>query len=78
MFSNPFDGQIKINGFSFEPSDIQIDLYDITGRKVFDVSQVKVLNEFNYILNTSSISSGIYFIRITQANKQYIYKLMLW
>ena len=78
VFSNPFDGQIKINGFSFEPSDIQIDLYDITGRKVFDVSQVKVLNEFNYILNTSSISSGIYFIRITQANKQYIYKLMLW
>ncbi len=74
---NPTTGILNI---AFTPStsnkDILIDLYDISGRKVYSESY-KTTARFNTILNLNNLNTGMYLIKVSQGNLQQIAKVVL-
>ena len=64
VFPNPFHDKIKIIQNN-QSKSIQIDLYDISGKKI--LSQGHVNNEIE-IIGLESLSTGIYFLKIQFSN----------
>ena len=66
VFPNPTTDKINITTSLESSSDLQINIYDITGKKV-NLNMNKTSN--NIQINVSSLASGIYFVRIQKGNE---------
>lgn len=78
IFPNPFNDIIYVLFFSNDSQEVDIDVYDITGKKVFSESKLKRSSGYNYftIGNINDLGKGLYIIRITSDGKVFSRKLM--
>ena len=72
LFPNPSTAIFYIQRQSIEKMEISV--FDITGKLVF---KEKNIFSSNYTLNLSNINKGIYFLKITDGNKQFAKRLMI-
>ena len=76
VYPNPSkDGIVNIKLSTSE--DIKIELFDITGKKVFSQSNTNNSNEFNKRLDFSNLSSGVYLLNAKSGAKQAIKKIII-
>ena len=64
VFPNPFINQINVKGEFDKNSTIDIHIYDIHGRMVFQTQKTTSENSI-ITINTQNISNGIYLMRLT-------------
>jgi len=69
VYPNPAKTNIFIAS-NYDLSKSDIDMYDILGKKV-NVDGINYINKSNIQLNISSLSNGIYFIKIYDENNSY-------
>jgi hypothetical protein len=75
-YPNPFNPHVNIrvkNGRGFESN---IEIYDISGRIVKNISLDNMHNDFEYNWNATGESSGLYFIRLLYNNQSQIQKVL--
>jgi len=64
--SNPFDTEIKLNISSTSNRTMKIELIDLLGKIVYkNTISVSANTPFQYAINTSTVNSGVYTIRIS-------------
>ncbi|MFH0865837.1 MAG: S8 family serine peptidase [Bacteroidota bacterium] len=78
IFPNPFDDIIYIVFFSSDTQVVDIDVYDITGKKVISEKGLKRSAGYNYlsVRKVSELGKGLYIVRILSDGKIYSQKLM--
>lgn len=60
-YPNPFNGTTKINFILPAPSEVTLDLFDVTGRKIISLPAKKYSAGINEItLNADDLASGVY------------------
>lgn len=71
VFPNPFDDDLFIAYNSTDTQRVQIELYDLTGKKIIEEDNIPRQKGYNsFILyNLSALKKGIYFVRIMSGNK---------
>ncbi|RCW94156.1 S8 family serine peptidase [Winogradskyella arenosi] len=72
VYPNPNKGEFTISFDSnlATTSDVVIDIYDISGRKVYQNTFANVNGQFNKTINLTGVASGVYVANIAQgANK---------
>ncbi|MBA4241881.1 MAG: hypothetical protein C0448_14240, partial [Sphingobacteriaceae bacterium] len=79
VFPNPAASFINIQYELIQSATVQIELYDIIGNKIQDISPISALekNKYNHYLKTEHLSSGIYFIKVKINNSENTIKLIL-
>ncbi|HNW99497.1 MAG TPA: S8/S53 family peptidase [Bacteroidales bacterium] len=77
VFPNPFDDVVYILFLSSITKDINIDIFDITGKKLVSKTEIKRDLGYNYfsVDGLSAFSKGLYIIRIYSDNSVYTCKL---
>jgi hypothetical protein len=79
IFPNPFSNTITIKlPYQSVNSNISIELYDISGRSILNMSNVNFNNGLFKLENTQHISRGSYFLKITdnESNKAIVKQLI--
>ncbi len=78
IFPNPFINTIYIVIYSEYTQTINIELYDIIGKKIYTEEKLLKINGYNYmsINNLEHLSKGIYFLKLSSDNKTIIKKLL--
>ncbi len=77
VYPNPFNSGFNISFYSDKKQNIQIEMYDIAGRKVLNKEKkVNTLNNIITIDNEKDINKGIYFIRIITEDKIFNKKIV--
>ncbi|MDZ7933811.1 MAG: T9SS type A sorting domain-containing protein [Emticicia sp.] len=61
---NPASDQIQVKVFSTKEQTIPVEIFDVNGKKVLQEKMSLLQGENVKILNISSLSSGIYFLRV--------------
>ncbi len=78
IFPNPFSNNLKINYTLTENSNIKIDIYDITGKKInniFDNYQTSGIHSIEW-KSDNLTEKGIYLINIQTENQNYYRKII--
>jgi serine protease AprX len=75
---NPFTDFINIIFFSSDTQDVDIEIYDITGKKVISQDGLKRSAGYNYLTvdKISELGKGLYIIRVISDSKIYSQKLI--
>lgn len=77
LFPNPTDGDFRIVFNSDIQSTAQIEIFDITGRVVFDIQEEVKVGKNELELNVSDYNTGIYLISTNINNKVNVSKLIV-
>lgn len=71
-FPNPLSSQLNIE-FTFQnPQAIQIEIYDIQGRKIIEKNEIGVLGRNNLVIDTENINEGFYTLCFTTAYHSFV------
>jgi len=78
IFPNPFSEVIYLLFYSSDTESVDIDIYDIMGKKVYSQENLHRISGYSYftVSNISSLSKGIYMIRVATKGKVYTKKIM--
>lgn len=76
IFPNPNNGEFNVAFNSTSNSKINITVYDIRGRKVFNNTYASSAS-FNKTINLGNVQSGMYILNITEGNKKVIKKIIV-
>mgnify|MGYP000889106585 FL=1 len=77
-YPNPFNPATRIKFDVSESSDVNLTIFDITGRKVANlVNQRLAAGTYEYLWNAAGYTSGIYFYRLSAGNHSETKKMML-
>ncbi len=69
VFPNPFDNQFKIRFALEETLDVRIDLFDVVGKQVKQISNRSFTNGAHVVsVEGHGLASGVYFVRIQAGN----------
>lgn len=68
LYPNPSAGKVKLDYRSGEPGKLQIVLYDIAGKKVFQQKVQAAIGKNIFDLDLSLLSPGIYHLQLTGYN----------
>ena len=76
IFPNPADDNLTIDLKNYQNTAVSVFMYNAFGKTV--LSKINALNTINTIdLDTSSLQSGPYFVRITAKNKRDVLKKIM-
>ena len=66
MFPNPTNHHISIQYELINSANVEIDLYDLMGKKIINISSLthEEKNKYNHCVNIENLSTGIYFVKI--------------
>ena len=76
-FPNPTEGEFRLEFFLPERGQTLIQIYDMTGRMVYDENLGNFQGAYNDAINISNLESGHYIIQITQNNMRLAEKLIV-
>ncbi|MEY8848781.1 M14 family zinc carboxypeptidase [Psychroserpens sp. XS_ASV72] len=65
VFPNPFKNIVTIKMSNTTESNIDIELYDISGRTIFSSANTTILNGEYHLQNMNNLTKGSYFLKIT-------------
>jgi hypothetical protein len=77
VYPNPTNDALNVSLTLNQPTDIDIELVDVTGRVVKHLFNGKTDNEFTKRFSTASLAAGMYFLRTTANGKSYQTKINL-
>lgn len=78
VYPNPTDGRIRISFNSIREDEVSIALFDITGRKVNELTQNKKMTGTQVLdWNIGHVNSGIYFLSVKIGDKNYTNKIVV-
>jgi peptidoglycan/xylan/chitin deacetylase (PgdA/CDA1 family) len=77
LSANPFFDNIKLTLEVFEQRDIDIALYDMNGRQLINQKEKSVSGVINFILDTSGLNNGLYFLRVSSVGGANIIKKLV-
>ncbi len=78
VYPNPFNSSSRITYYLEQPSNVELELYNIEGRLVKSLfSGFEPGGYQDFILNSDGISSGTYFIKLQTSEKTITRKLVL-
>lgn len=66
VYPNPFNDQFTVSFKAYENQNVELSLYDLSGRKLSE--QSASISNSKVDINPSNLTSGIYFIRIDYQN----------
>ncbi len=76
LFPNPSNGMITVS-FDLQSSDVNIELFDLRGRKI-KTSEFKAIGtSFSKALNYQSVAKGLYILKITNGNNRISKKIVI-
>jgi hypothetical protein len=73
VYPNPNNGKFTIDLINFE-NKASISIYDLTGSMFFESKMDQTINNE---LNFSFLRKGIYFLKVTSNNKQFVKKILI-
>ncbi len=79
VFPNPFNDDLFVEYYLEKHSPVQIDIFDITGKKVYLLNlgnRDKGYNKENLNAQILKLEKGIYFLRVDVGNKFYMSKII--
>lgn len=76
LYPNPNRGNFTIQFKSDSLSTIQVDVYDVLGKKVYSDSFAKT-SYFNQNIQLSNFSSGIYFVTVLEGDRRTVKKIIV-
>lgn len=78
VYPNPTSGSLKVSFNTSNENEVNIALFDITGRKVNEFIQNKTMNGSQVLdLNIREVKSGIYFLSVKIGDKNYTNKIVV-
>lgn len=72
LFPNPFNDYLILNNQSGKSLE-QLSIFDLSGNMVMDMN---VVNEGQNKIQTSNLSSGVYFLKVSSGNQNFVEKLI--
>jgi len=76
LFPNPSNGMITVS-FDLQSSDVNIELFDLRGRKI-KTSEFKAIDtSFSKALNYQSVAKGLYILKIANGNNRISKKIVI-
>ncbi|MEZ4793124.1 MAG: M12 family metallo-peptidase [Gelidibacter sp.] len=76
IYPNPNNGNFTLQLKSGSNQDIQVQVYDIRGRLVFDDSYTNTQN-FNQTINLNAVQSGMYLVKVSDGQRQTTKKIIV-
>jgi subtilisin-like proprotein convertase family protein len=76
IFPNPNHGEFTIKLNSSSTYNIKVEVFDIRGRSVFNNSYINTQN-FNQLVNLNGVQSGMYFVKVSDGEKQTTKKIIV-
>ncbi len=76
IFPNPNNGSFNIKLKSNSDKDINVQIYDIRGRSIFNNSYVSS-TDFNQEINLNNAQSGVYLVKVSNGLKETIKKIII-
>ena len=78
MYENPISKNTELRAYSKEAIEAKIDIYNESGKYIKNIYSRYIKDEEIAIpLNISDLSSGLYFIKISDGNTSYDYKIIV-
>lgn len=76
VYPNPFTNQFNLSALNLNSESItQLKILDVLGKKVLETNYQK-RSELHETIDLSTMSNGVYFITITNNNKQSVYRIV--
>ncbi|MFK5879055.1 MAG: M12 family metallo-peptidase [Flavobacteriaceae bacterium] len=75
VYPNPSNGKVYINLSSIE--DVQVSLFDISGRIIYSKNHNNYSGLFNKEINFGGLSSGIYLLKVNSGDREAVKKLVI-
>jgi hypothetical protein len=69
VYPNPTDGLINIKLVNFTEKDFSVEIYDITGNKVYSEQIVCSSNKFEKSIDLNNLSKGLYYMKFISEEK---------
>ncbi len=77
-YPNPFNPTTVISYQLSKNSEVKLEVFDITGRRVANlVNERKTAGSYDTIFNANGLSSGVYFYKLKAGNFEKIKKMVL-
>ncbi|MCL2131216.1 MAG: C10 family peptidase [Lentimicrobiaceae bacterium] len=77
VYPNPATDKVKVQIETLQPETVQMALYDVLGRKVFEHSDSEVTQQISHDIDVSSFAKGIYTLRVTTSKGQVVRKIVI-
>ena len=76
IFPNPNKGEFTVKLNSASDSDINIDVFDIRGRRIFNNTYTNNA-DFNEVVRLNNVQSGMYLVTVSDGNKKTTKKIII-
>jgi hypothetical protein len=76
LFPNPGNGRFRVQATALQSSDMQVVVYDMTGREVF-ASDIIRATELDQEINLHHMAVGTYFVQLRIGAEQVMQKYVL-
>lgn len=77
VFPNPSNGEFTISFDSKSSNDVKIDVYDLSGRAVYNNIFINTASQFRQSVNLGNMQSGIYVMRISEGDNMTSHKIVI-
>ncbi|WP_339624985.1 S8 family serine peptidase [uncultured Winogradskyella sp.] len=77
LFPNPSKGEFTINFDSHSNEDIKIEVYDLSGRQVYNKIYSNNSSKFNERIVLNNVQTGVYIAKISEGNRFTSQKLII-
>lgn len=76
-YPNPSSENISVELNAQNPSHINLQLVDITGKLVYEINSGVIQGNYKHTINTTTIAKGIYFLKVTANNATEVKKIVI-
>lgn len=76
-YPNPSSENISVELNAQNPSHINLQLVDITGKSIYEVNSGVIQGSYKHTINTTTIAKGIYFLKVTANNATEVKKIVI-
>jgi hypothetical protein len=77
LYPNPNDGKFNLNFTLKNKGDVEVTVYDMQGKQVYNEKLSNFTGEYNKPIDISSNAKGIYFVKIQQGKHTQVKKISL-
>ncbi len=76
VYPNPFGNEFKVALYARTAQNLDIQLYEISGKQVASYNNITVNQFATFSVNTSNLASAMYVLHITTNDKKFTYKIV--
>lgn len=78
VYPNPFNNSVKVNIWSInESSNVQIEVFDLLGRKVYSDVHENVIGELDESIDLTHLGKGMFLIKVSENGKPVLSKKLI-